>query len=145
MHYCPECGQACYCHGDIDDCVVETEKYSAARCTHPRTGDCDARDDDFWDPRDDEWDDPEEPAGAYWTPMPDPDDLELGPVVALFCTSCKRHTEHVVCASDGDLQERRCSQCFAWSKGVPEPVIYDPTLHHQMTADPEGLDSALPF
>ena len=33
MHCCPDCGQACYCHGDIDDCVVETEAYSAERCT----------------------------------------------------------------------------------------------------------------
>jgi hypothetical protein len=22
MHTCPECGQACYCSGDIDDCPV---------------------------------------------------------------------------------------------------------------------------
>jgi hypothetical protein len=33
MHTCPECGQACYCHGDIDDCEVETREYSAANCT----------------------------------------------------------------------------------------------------------------
>ncbi len=33
MHDCPDCGQACYCHGDIDDCVVETEAYSALHCT----------------------------------------------------------------------------------------------------------------
>ena len=32
MHYCPVCGQACFCHGDIDDCVVETEAYSSAHC-----------------------------------------------------------------------------------------------------------------
>jgi len=50
MHSCPRCGQACYCHGDIDDCVVETEAYSSARCTC----DCDEEpDDDF----DDGWDD----------------------------------------------------------------------------------------
>lgn len=22
MHACPECGQACYCNGDIDDCEL---------------------------------------------------------------------------------------------------------------------------
>jgi hypothetical protein len=40
MHTCPECGQACYCHGDIDDCEVETEEYAAAHCTHYLTADC---------------------------------------------------------------------------------------------------------
>jgi len=25
MHSCPNCGQACYCHGDIDDCELESE------------------------------------------------------------------------------------------------------------------------
>jgi hypothetical protein len=33
MHTCPDCGQACYCHGDIDDSEVETEAYSSANCT----------------------------------------------------------------------------------------------------------------
>ena len=33
MHDCVDCGCACYCHGDIDDCVVETWQYSAAHCT----------------------------------------------------------------------------------------------------------------
>ena len=32
MHYCPECGQACDCHGDIDDAVVETEEYVFEHC-----------------------------------------------------------------------------------------------------------------
>jgi hypothetical protein len=40
MHSCPECGQACYCHGDIDDCEVETEEYSSEYCTHPLTREC---------------------------------------------------------------------------------------------------------
>ena len=40
MHSCPECGQACYCHGDIDDCEVETEEYSSEHCTHPGSADC---------------------------------------------------------------------------------------------------------
>ena len=31
MHECPDCGAACYCGGDIDDCMV----YSFAQdCTH---------------------------------------------------------------------------------------------------------------
>lgn len=38
MHFCPECGQACYCHGDIDDCVVEDERYSAENCTCDHEG-----------------------------------------------------------------------------------------------------------
>ncbi len=48
MHFCPDCGQACFCHGDIDDCEVETPEYSAAHCTH----ECD----DYEDERDN-WDD----------------------------------------------------------------------------------------
>jgi hypothetical protein len=48
MHTCPECGQDCFCHGDIDDCVVETEEYSALNCTHYKSEDC--RGDDYdWD------------------------------------------------------------------------------------------------
>ena len=39
MHYCPECGQACYCGGDLDDCEMpEGEE----RCTCP----CDELDDE---------------------------------------------------------------------------------------------------
>lgn len=49
MHSCPDCGQACYCHGDIDDCEVETEEYSSEHCTC-----C------IHDPADDELDDPHE-------------------------------------------------------------------------------------
>lgn len=32
MHDCMNCGCACYCHGDLDDCVVETPEYSYANC-----------------------------------------------------------------------------------------------------------------
>lgn len=49
MHYCPECGQACHCHGDIDDCVVETEAYSAANCTCDHEGSGLDDDDDYFD------------------------------------------------------------------------------------------------
>lgn len=47
MHYCPECGQACFCHGDLDDCVVETEAYSSRHCTHPER--CEAERDREYD------------------------------------------------------------------------------------------------
>lgn len=30
MHECPECFQGCYCHGDIDDCLLGT----LAACSH---------------------------------------------------------------------------------------------------------------
>lgn len=32
MHDCVNCGSACYCHGDIDDCVVESIEYSYEHC-----------------------------------------------------------------------------------------------------------------
>lgn len=33
MHRCPECGQACYCGGDIDDCQFDGTA-EEARCGH---------------------------------------------------------------------------------------------------------------
>jgi hypothetical protein len=33
MHDCNYCGCACYCHGDIDDCPVETIEFAAEHCT----------------------------------------------------------------------------------------------------------------
>lgn len=32
-HECPECGQMCYCNGDIDDCCNNFEE-DVMRCTH---------------------------------------------------------------------------------------------------------------
>lgn len=32
MHDCVNCGGACYCHGDIDDCAVETEEFAWEHC-----------------------------------------------------------------------------------------------------------------
>jgi hypothetical protein len=32
MHDCFQCGCACYCHGDIDDCQVETAEYADEHC-----------------------------------------------------------------------------------------------------------------
>lgn len=33
MHNCITCDGACYCHGDIDDCEVETPEYAYMNCT----------------------------------------------------------------------------------------------------------------
>ena len=57
MHDCIQCGCACYCHGDIDDCVVETWQYSAAHCTGCG---CHEDPDAFDDDDDDEDDDGEQ-------------------------------------------------------------------------------------
>lgn len=40
MHECPDCGQACYCNGDIDD---HENALEADNCEH----DCDETDDDL--------------------------------------------------------------------------------------------------
>lgn len=32
-HECPDCGQTCYCHGDIDDCVFDNSDEQAV-CDH---------------------------------------------------------------------------------------------------------------
>lgn len=32
MHDCFQCGCACYCHGDIDDCEVELPEHSSMMC-----------------------------------------------------------------------------------------------------------------
>ena len=69
MHSCPECGQACYCHGDIDDCVVETEEYSSAHCTHPESRDCPCR----AEREDEEAEYPEEEPDDGWRPEPNMD------------------------------------------------------------------------
>ncbi len=39
-HECPECGQVCYCHGDIDDCCFNFPE-DVWNCTH-----CDGKDDE---------------------------------------------------------------------------------------------------
>jgi hypothetical protein len=33
MHSCPDCGQACYCNGDIDD-IDAGDKEAAENCIH---------------------------------------------------------------------------------------------------------------
>jgi hypothetical protein len=32
-HECPECGQTCYCHGDIDDCCFNLPR-DQDKCIH---------------------------------------------------------------------------------------------------------------
>ena len=42
-HECPECGQTCYCGGDIDDCCFNFEE-DVMRCDHYKQ--CEQEDDD---------------------------------------------------------------------------------------------------
>lgn len=58
MHDCSLCGCACYCHGDIDDCQVETVEYAYMHCDG-----CGCREDDFDDNYDDEDVDAYDPSG----------------------------------------------------------------------------------
>lgn len=46
MHDCYLCGQACYCHGDIDDCPVKTVEYAYAHCEGCGGDECLGPDDD---------------------------------------------------------------------------------------------------
>lgn len=63
MHDCSMCGCACYCHGDIDDCQVETVEYAYMHCDG-----CGCHEDDYDPALDDEDDDyhfgPTEPFDA---------------------------------------------------------------------------------
>lgn len=34
MHSCPDCGQACYCHGDVEDLDWDDGSEEAMSCTH---------------------------------------------------------------------------------------------------------------
>lgn len=34
MHHCPDCGQACYCEGDIDDLAWGDDSEEAMNCMH---------------------------------------------------------------------------------------------------------------
>lgn len=53
MHDCVGCGCACYCHGDIDDCSVETVEYSWMHCET-----CGCSEDEVFEDSDDDWDEP---------------------------------------------------------------------------------------
>jgi hypothetical protein len=39
-HECPECGQVCYCGGDIDDVLLDDED-AAEQCVHFEQPECD--------------------------------------------------------------------------------------------------------
>jgi hypothetical protein len=45
MHTCPDCGQACYCNGDLEDHDTGEDE----GCTHYLTGDCANDNEDFMD------------------------------------------------------------------------------------------------
>jgi hypothetical protein len=49
-HECPECGQMCYCGGDIDDCCYNFDNH-VINCTHYQQ--CQEIGDDNYDPDDD--------------------------------------------------------------------------------------------
>lgn len=46
-HECIECGGECYCHGDIDDCIVSLTLANCEGCG------CDDYEDDFFEDDDD--------------------------------------------------------------------------------------------
>lgn len=108
--------------------------------------------DPFWDEDpahgydDEDWEDgwDEDEFGYHGPPMPDPDDQELGPVVALFCSKCKRHTEHLICETEGNVTTYRCSWCYASQRAETQTVFYDPTVHAEMTGE-DDPDAELPF
>ena len=39
-HDCPDCGQLCYCRGDVDDSLFDDDD-SYVNCQHYETPDCD--------------------------------------------------------------------------------------------------------
>jgi len=49
-HTCPECGQMCYCGGDIDDCLNDFDE-DVINCQHWR--ECQEIGSDDYDPDDD--------------------------------------------------------------------------------------------
>lgn len=53
-HTCPACGQACYCNGDIDDCINDFEE-DVMNCTHYL--ECQQEDQEFEREYDDDEDD----------------------------------------------------------------------------------------
>jgi hypothetical protein len=45
-HTCPDCGQQCYCGGDIDDCCFDFEE-NVINCTHCLNADDEDDDEDI--------------------------------------------------------------------------------------------------
>ena len=72
MHSCPECGQACYCAGDLDDAQVVTERWAFLNCRQGHGAECgcteldgsDARNDNDEDMSYEEWLERQAPGGA---------------------------------------------------------------------------------
>jgi len=56
-HTCPDCGQTCYCGGDIEDCCHDLPRY-VMRCNHYLKPDCDGY--EGHDDEDDFYSDPSE-------------------------------------------------------------------------------------
>lgn len=52
MHSCPDCDQACYCGGDIDDIDTGDEE-AMENCTHCAEGDTGDDDEDSFEEDDD--------------------------------------------------------------------------------------------
>lgn len=52
-HSCPECGEACYCGGEVDDILIEDPEQEDA-CTHCSEAGFDDEDEDDWYDDDDE-------------------------------------------------------------------------------------------
>ena len=50
-HECPECGQTCYCNGDIDDCCFN-EPSAYFNCIHWKQ--CEQEKDDDYDYQDED-------------------------------------------------------------------------------------------
>jgi hypothetical protein len=44
MHTCIDCGQACYCGGDIDDCEIESGADQCTCCAGEDEDDCEFED-----------------------------------------------------------------------------------------------------
>lgn len=62
-HECPECGQACYCGGDIDD-IVLTNTVAERNCEHCGVFEDDDEDDDVGEDHDED-DDADWPEHGY--------------------------------------------------------------------------------
>ncbi len=47
-HECPECGQTCYCNGDIDDCCNNFPE-DTLKCNHWKQCENQGEEDESWD------------------------------------------------------------------------------------------------
>lgn len=88
MHDCPNCGQACYCSGDIDDIPVYTEAWVIQNCRH----DCD--EDDIEDDGDIQYVQVETGKWVRWNEAPSFVEVE-----------CK------LCMGSGYIDDGLCPEC----------------------------------